>query len=320
MSDRERFSDRHGFTASREDPEITVRNDAPQHLREAVLMIAYDCELSPSPVRDIICRVLRARPDRGNWSEYPNIAGEVEYLIDDCEWFEVYDIIEEIYRFISRREESPASFSKEINKYFLKNGIGWQLVGGELQIRGSEAFEKTVHAAQEVLEDTGRTTASGEIHQALADLSRRPDPDITGAVQHGMAALECVARDVFDDPRATLGELIKKHSDVFTPPLDQCLEKAWGFASERGRHIREGRDPAFEDAELVVGLASVVATYLVKKADAIAQPGRRRVAKSRLIDVFAKEKRRIFWPNIVGVNTWFIALVRLSSIPRRVGL
>jgi len=45
-----------------------------------------------------------------------------------------------------------------------------------------------------VLETAKLETAKTEIREALNDLSRRPTPDITGAIQHSLACLECVAR------------------------------------------------------------------------------------------------------------------------------
>lgn len=102
------------------------------------------------------------------------------------------------------------------------------------------------------------------MHEALADISRRPNADVTGAIQHAMAALECVARDVANQPSKTLGQLI---AELKLPkPLDVGLEKLWGFASERGRHMRENRAPRFEDAELVVTVASAVSVYLLRLA------------------------------------------------------
>jgi hypothetical protein len=270
-----RFSERFGYETP--DAEITIRYEAPHELRGVVLSIAYEAGLSPSSLRTLICSLLRKRPNSSNWSEYPNIAQEVERLIDGCEWFEVYDVIEEIYEtltewdrasFIGLNEESQAeTFSRELNKYFRKRGIGWQSVDGHLQIRGPEAFEDAVQRAQKVLEETGRQTTSHEIHQALLDLSRRPMPDLTGAIQHALAALECIARDTSGDPKSTLGNILKGNPGLVPAPLDQAVEKAWGFASEYGRHLREGRNPKMEEAELLVGLASVTATYLAKKVD-----------------------------------------------------
>lgn len=265
-----RFSERHGFAPA--EVEITVRHDAPDGLRGVVLSIAYECGLSPKPLRGLVCRVLRTRPDSGNWSEWPNVAEEVEGLVDGCEWFEVYDIIEAVHDSLQRLDERgvedgprAARFTREMNAYFRKAGIGWQLVDGRLEVRGPETFEETVKAARDALAKTGRTTAGDELHEALCDLSRRPEPDITGAIQHAMAALECVARDVTGDEKATLGEILKRHPGLLPAPLDVAVEKVWGYASERGRHLREGREPETEEAELLVGVAGAAATYLVRR-------------------------------------------------------
>ena len=102
---RQRFSKRHGHSI--QEREITIREDAPRELREYVLATAYAKGLSPSPLRSLLCRVLRKLPDRFNWSEYPNIASENEELIENCEWVFIYDIIEEIYKSKEIKFECP---------------------------------------------------------------------------------------------------------------------------------------------------------------------------------------------------------------------
>lgn len=272
MSSTSRFSERHSFVLPSAQ-EINVRNDAPHELRGVVIDIAYEVGLEPPELRAIVCRTLRTREDPNNWTPWPNIAGEVQGLVDSCEWFQVYDIIESIYSYLARRgnyaldpdEPRSRQFAEELNKYFQQKGIGWQLADGQILVRGPEAFEEAVSKAVSACEESNRGTALKEIHEALRDMSRRPDPDKTGAIQHAMAALECVARDVAGDPKATLGECLRKHPDLLPAPLDQSIEKAWGFASERARHLREGRDPNAEEAELIVGLCSVVVSYLIKR-------------------------------------------------------
>jgi hypothetical protein len=143
-------------------------------------------------------------------------------------------------------------------------GIGWQLTDGAIVTRGSEAFEATVHAALPALEVAGLSTSKEELHKALADLSRRPQPDLTGAIQHAMAALECTARTASGD-RATLGDIIKRYPGLIPRLLDTAVEKAWGYASEKGRHLQEGRTPERDEVELIVGIAATISTYLAKK-------------------------------------------------------
>ena len=181
-----------------------------------VLETAWELSLSPPPLRIIICRALRVRPDPGNWSEYPNVWDEVQGLMYGCEWFKVYDIIEVMHvSFASndreRGENDAASFAGETDAYFVEEGIGWQLVDGQIITRGTEAFESVATDAAAALDDTARPTAAGHLHEALQDLSRRPKADLFGAIYHAMGTLEAVARDLVGDPTATLGEVVKRN-------------------------------------------------------------------------------------------------------------
>ncbi|MEL0211935.1 MAG: hypothetical protein VW891_15375, partial [Novosphingobium sp.] len=128
--------------------------------------------------------------------------------------------------------------------------------------RGSEAFALATGHATEVMRQHGAPTAANEVHEALRDISRRPQADVTGAIQHAMAALECVAREV-GGTTDTLGPIIRRLS--LPAPLDQAVEKLWGFTSQQGRHILEGRQPQFEEAELVVTTASALSVYLLRR-------------------------------------------------------
>ena len=263
---RKRFSRRHGYASSAR--EITVRHEAPEDLRGAVLLIAKEVGLGPSVLRTIICEVLRKLPDQDNWSEYPNVWGEVQNHVIQCEWFKVYDIAEAIYAHLARHTSGGAEeYQKLMNEYFVENGIGWKMVDGQIIIRGPEGLEKVIHRATEVLDDGIRGTARTEMHEAIQDISRRPTPDVTGSIQHAMAALECVARDMCGDSKATLGDILKQYPDKLSmpKPLNEVVGKAWGYASEMARHVREGRTPQFDEAELVVGLVATMITYLTRK-------------------------------------------------------
>jgi hypothetical protein len=221
----------------------------------------------PSDLRAITSRVLKIAPDSNNWSEFPNIDWEVGQHLDSCEWYLVYDIIEMIIQKLNEPEKT--TFSDEINEYFITNGIGWKIVNGQIETRGDQVFETAVKTVVNVLETAKLDTAKTEIKEALTDLSRRPTPDVTGAIQHSLACLECVAREVTGDKKATLGELIKKHPNIVPKPLDIAIEKIWGFTSEQGRHLREGQAPEHLEAELVVELTAAISTYLGKKLGGI---------------------------------------------------
>ncbi|MGJ8734326.1 MAG: AbiJ-NTD4 domain-containing protein [Cellulophaga sp.] len=262
MTKKQTFSKRNGHFSIKEK-EITIREDAPEGLRGYIRMVFYDLNKNPSDLRDITSRVLKIAPDSNNWSEFPNIDYEVSDHLDNCEWYLVYDIIEVIIQKLNGVEKE--TFISEINEYFITNGIGWKIVNEEIETRGDEVFETAVNTVVNVLESAKLQTAKTEIREALNDLSRRPSPDITGAIQHSLACLECVAREATGDKKATLGELMKKYPGVIPSPLDQAVTKIWGFTSEQGRHLREGEAPEYLEAELVVEVTAAISTYLGKK-------------------------------------------------------
>lgn len=77
--------------------------------------------------------------------------------------------------------------------------------------------------------NAGHNTAANELHEAINDMSRRPQPDPTGAIQHSIASLECVARDV-SGSKETLGKWLQKNRDAFPRPLGEYVEKKFGVS------------------------------------------------------------------------------------------
>lgn len=262
--DKPQFSKRLGYTGS--EAEITIREDAPAFLRYWISGWAAEAGLSAHSMREIVCKVLRTVPDPNNWSP-GNVSMEVDSLLADCPWYRVYDVIESFAAAIARsgNRKATVQFAEAVNQYFKEEGVGWKLEDGSVVSRGEEQFEIQTATATTVLANAGFHTAKLELHQAISDLSRRPEPDLTGAIQHAMAAMECVAREFCGEPQPTFGKLIERHPNMLPRPLNQGVEKAWGYASEMGRHIREGRIPEREETELIVGIAASVSTYLTRK-------------------------------------------------------
>lgn len=262
------FSKRFGFHQP-QAVEITIRQDAPYDLRGLVADFAYRAGFDPHRLRSHVCYILKKREDPDNWSAFPNVDWEARQHLDTCPWYRVYDIIENIAKTMldDPHRYNVQVFTGELNEYFIENGIGWQLTAGKIELRGSEAFEEAVKTATTKLAANNFQTAQTELREARNDLARRPDPDLSGAIHHSMAALECVAREISGDLKPTLGEVVKKNPGLIPKPLDDAISKAWGYASEVARHRREGHDPEYYETELVVGLAATCITYLINKSD-----------------------------------------------------
>jgi AbiJ N-terminal domain 4 len=271
-SAEEPFSVRHGYKENTRDAEITIREEAPEALRQTLLDIATQTGWDYDGLLSVATKIGKQpwEPPEPITSGKKSVI-QLRYLVYQWEWYLVYDFIERLcgemaYWSVPVNEPAHPSddFQNLLNSYLRHAGIGWELRGDKIVSRGSEAFETIIRKAAPVLTESGQETARREIHEAVADLSRRPHPDVTGAIQHAIAALECVARTVSGDSNPTLGALLKQHPGLIPKPLDIAVEKAWGYASERARHIREGGEPSRGEAELVVGIAASVATYLAR--------------------------------------------------------
>ena len=97
---------------------------------------------------------------------------------------------------------------------------------------------------------------------ALQDLSKRPEPDLTGSVHHSLASIECLLRDIFNASGESLGNIIKNNKKKFTSPLDLVIGQLWGYASNHGRHMEEGCEPKFEEAQFVLYTTSAIITFI----------------------------------------------------------
>ncbi len=254
------FSGRFGFETERE---IVYRTEALPQLRSKIVDIAYGASMAPGDVRETICKCLCETPNFGNRNKGQMI-GESRDLLANCEWYDVYNVIEAIDKDLS--PDGQEYFETKINAVFRQMGVGWQLVDGEVTHRGEEPFQVIAQAALEQMEQADLKIGGEEFGDAIGDLSHRPDPKLSGALAHAYSAVECVMRSVCGENNATLGELIKRRKGIIPPPLDKAVEKLWGYASEYGRHRAEGKNPGAEEVELAVHVAAAVVTYLSKKA------------------------------------------------------
>ena len=244
-----------------EPVEITIRFDAPAELREWLFCLVKRLKYSIKSFRNIVCQMSYQNANPNQWGENSYMEEEIRELLANCKWYYIYDIIEETYKQLPTT--ARGNFTTSLNNFFCSNGYGWKLEDGRILSRGDDAFEETIRLTTTCIEQTN-PDAFSEIKEALFDISKRPEPDVTGAIQHSMAALECFCRTVFNDRNSTLGDIIKHHRDKIAKPLDSAMEKLWAFASNYGRHLQEGNVPVFDDAEFVVRVCASLIVYFYR--------------------------------------------------------
>ena len=240
---------------------IIIRYGVTDDMRSYVYLLMKNQGIGLKHIRDIVCRSIKRAPDPNQYTENDYMDYEIREYFMSCHWFRIYDIIENFAKELPKEKRS--SFESEINDYFCENGIGWKLIDGILLLRGDDAFEYAVESAKIVLGEEVQTSKS-EIDKAIQCLSIRENPDLTGAVQHSMAALECLSRYA-TGCKLTLGKLLDKYPTLFPAPLNSVADQLFGYASNNGRHLLEGKEPAFNETQLIVHISAALCTYLGKK-------------------------------------------------------
>ena len=132
------FSARQGYRP--EDNQNTARKDARTEVREAILNLAERLGMSLLDMRGEICRVLLVRPGPNNELP-PHVWDEVKSLMDGAHRDKVYDIAESFHaKLLSSNPHAAIEFERQLNEFFLKNGIDWELRNGQITDRNSEVF------------------------------------------------------------------------------------------------------------------------------------------------------------------------------------
>lgn len=243
------------------------RDVAPEAFRAVVVTFPLAVPgMYANGTREAVCRGLKKLPDSQNWSK-DNVVREVHSLIEDAEWYQVYDAAEAVADELLRRSlyEDYAEYETEINRTLEECVVGWRMVEARFQVRGEDAVQVVLDAALADVAQSGVSVAPKEMREAIANLSRRPEPDLSGAVHHAIGSLEAIARHCTGAPYSGLGEIVKKYPGLLGEPLNTAVAKLWGYSSEQARHVREGRRLDRDEVELAVGAAVVVASFLLRR-------------------------------------------------------
>ncbi len=256
----EPFSKRYGYSLP---TKVGVRDDAPPEVRSAIVFVCSELGtcLLPWQVQKAICDVQKRivpAPTGGavTWTD-------VQEMLMACDWTQVYDAVERVDQLLRAEQwyqKSAESFEHQINGLFIDHGIGWKLEEGELKVRGEEEFEFVSRRAREELALANKSVAEHEMAEVVRSLSRRPDPNITGAIRHAIAALEAYCRDELGDPNANVTTRIVELK--LPKPLDEALLKLWAYANDQARHMRDSNNPGNAEAELVVSVAAAAIVYI----------------------------------------------------------
>ena len=180
-----------------------------------------------------------------------------------CKWFEVYDFIE----FLLQDTDTLLFDSgiQSINTVLEMENAAYRIVGSEVV----EMTDTNEIAAIEDALNHPDAPVRAHIQTALAMLSDRKSPDYRNSIKESISAVEATCRLVTSMKTATLGDALKKVTDLH-PALQKGFLALYGFTSDASgiRHsLLEESNLTYADAKFMLAACSSFVSYLRSSAN-----------------------------------------------------
>jgi hypothetical protein len=219
---------------------------------------------------------LGKRPEvlnEASWEQVVYAKLSVQSLIMTSRWEQFYNICDVLLEFCSGGQGER--FREELDALFLEEGLPYEVVGWKIEWRGGiPLFREAITSALGLLKSgPGLAGPAEQLAKALEHLNRRP-PDAENCVKDAVGALEGAARILSDEPKRTLGPLLRSLATRLKvhPALAEAMSSVYGYSSDE-EAVRHGATTALkgpvEEAELVLHWCAASIVYLVRKRDAL---------------------------------------------------
>jgi hypothetical protein len=206
------------------------------------------------------------------FDQIPCYAFDVRTKINDwffkSEWYEVYDFLEFV---ISLENVDEEKFKDTCNGVLETERSGYRFVGKKLTPIVDDIEIREVEQAAEGCSLHGLEGARKHLGSALEKLSDRQNPDYRNSIKESISAIESVCVIISGEPKATLGQALKKIKDSvgLHPALEKGFSSIYGYTSDEGgiRHAMIEDNPCdFDDAKYMLVSCSAFVNYLIMKA------------------------------------------------------
>ena len=185
----------------------------------------------------------------------------------DCEWYEVYDLLE--FLADSSQAAERQRFIESVNRVLKEELAGYRFVLSSIvQITSEEEIAAIEQAL--ALPDSLKPVRE-HLNQSLTLLSDRKAPDYRNSIKESISAIESLSKIISNLPKATLGPALSavEKKTKFHSDLKDAFQKLYGYTSDAHgiRHaLMDEPTLDIEDAKFMLVSCSAFVNYLVVKA------------------------------------------------------
>lgn len=198
---------------------------------------------------------------------YRRLAVTVKNYFNDCEWHEVYDLIE--FTFENLDQPYDEEFAELINPVLERELSGYRFIAGQVVPISDENEVNSIESAL----SSSDVPQSARVHLSLAleMLSSKTAPDYRNSIKESISAVESLAKNMTRDPHATLGaalNLIESQGKMHSA-LKKALSSLYGYTSDESgiRHaLLEESTLSFSDAKFMLVVCTAFVNYMVGKS------------------------------------------------------
>lgn len=209
----------------------------------------------------------------GRLASGPGSIADIDNLVRGLQWWEFYDLCEELLRCTGRPDELAA----KIDAVFASEGLPYTMTPSGIEWRLSSAAEQiTQDARRLLLQDPKFQGPAEQWEKALGHLARRP-PDPENSIKDAVGALEGVARMISGRSSDTLGQIIKPLAEKLGmhPALAGAVSNLYGYRGDEAAIAHGATRPLDEiipEAEMILHWTAAAIIYFVKKRSQAENP------------------------------------------------
>jgi hypothetical protein len=181
-----------------------------------------------------------------------------------CQWFALYDFLEEILNILTNVDLNNA-----INSILEKELSAYRYVG---DLFTDITDEQEISMLDEAMENNEFPNVTLHLRTALERYSDKNNPDYRNSIKESISAVECMARYITSNEKATLGEALQtiERKGLIHSALKDGFNKIYGYTSDEGgiRHafgLFEKTQPTASDAKFFLLSCTSFINYLKTK-------------------------------------------------------
>lgn len=175
-----------------------------------------------------------------------------------CEWFELYDLLEEIAR--DRSDLLPEEARRWVNKTLEHHNAAYRFVGDEI----AEITDQNEIEAIESAMTQASSPVRAHLDMALKMLSNKEAPDYRNSIKESISAVEAECRILSGNQSATLNDALKRVQNLH-PAMSRAFGQLYGYTSDASgiRHaLTDEPTITYADAKFMLVTCAAFVSYL----------------------------------------------------------